>query len=169
MTIHRSFPARLAAVVAFAVVAFAATLGSAQGDPPPTSSSSLQTASYPLFAVDDSGVTGQLQVVSRAEGGTELILTVDGMPADEPYSAAVYVGACGPDRPVFLELEPIGRENDPFVSITESMLTFAELTHGNHFVYVFGGDAIDRPDVEGLGVLALACGEVGLGALEGQP
>lgn len=169
MKIPRSVPARWVAVVAFAVVALASTLGSAQGDPPPTATSSLQTASYPLFAVEDSGVTGQLQVVELAEGGTQLILTVHGIVASRPYTSAVYVGSCGPDRPVFLELEPIGRANDPFVSITESTRTFAEVTQGDHFVYVFDGDAIDRPDVAGLDVPALACGEVGLGALEGQP
>lgn len=164
MTIHRSFPA-----LAVAVVALASTLGSAQGDPPPPAPQSLQTASYPLFAVDGSGVTGQLQIVEQAEGGTHLVLTVHGLMAGEPHAAAVYVGVCGPDRPVFLELEPIGRENDPFVSITESTFTFEELTQGDHFVYVFDGDAIDRPDAEGLDMPALACGEVGLGALEGQP
>ena len=169
MKIRRPFQASLVAVVAIAVVAFASTLGSAQGDPPPTTTSSLQTASYPLFAVDVSDVTGQLQVVELAEGGTHLVLTVHGLVEGSPYSAAVYIGSCGPDRPVFLELEPIGRENDPFVSITESLLTFAELTQGDHFVYVFDGDAIDRPDVAGLDVPALACGEVGIGALEGQP
>lgn len=164
METRRSFPA-----LAFAVVLIGSTLGSAQGDPPPMSAQSLQTASYPLFAVADSGVTGQLQVVELAEGGTHLVLTVHGLTEGAPYAAAVYVGSCGPDRPVFLELEPIGRANDPFVSITESTLTFAELTQGDHFVYVFDGDAIDHPDVEGLDAPALACGEVGLGALEGQP
>ena len=160
MTIHRSF-----AALVVAVVAFAPTLGAAQG----IAVRSLQTASYPLFAVDDSGVTGQLQVVELAEGGTHLVLTVHGLTAGEPHAAAVYVGACGPDRPVFLELEPIGRDNDPFVSITESALTFAEITEGDHFVFVFDGEAIDQPDAEGLDVPALACGEVGLGALAGQP
>ncbi len=164
MTIHRTLPA-----LVFAVAVFAVTLGSAQGDPPPTSTPSLQTASYPLFPVEDSGVTGQLQVVELAEGGTHLVLTVQGLTEGEPHAAAVYVGSCGPDRPVFLELEPIGRENDPFVSITESTLTFDELTQGDHFVFVFDGATIDQPDVEGLDVPALACGEVGLGALEGQP
>lgn len=164
MTIPRSV-----ALIVFAAFACVLTTGLAQADPPPDATQTLRTASYPLFAVDDSGVTGQLQVVERAEGGTELILTVDGIEAGGSHTAAVYVGDCGPDRPVFLELEPIGRENDPFVSITESELGFEDVTQGDHFVYVFDGETIDGPDEEGLDVPALACGEVGLGAVEGQP
>jgi len=164
MTIHRSVAAAV-----FAVVALVSISGTAQGDPGPAATQTLQTASYPLFVVDDSGVTGQLQIVATAGGGTHLVLTVQGLTEGESYAAAVYVGSCGPDRSLRLELEPIGRENDPFVSITESTFTFEEFTDGDHFVYVFDGDTIDRPDVEGLEVVALACGEVGLGALEGQP
>ncbi len=158
MKIHRIVPA-----VVFALVASVA----AQGEPPATQT--LQTASYPLFVVEDSGVTGQLQVVELAEGGVQIVLTVHGLVEGQPYAAAVYVGSCGPDRPVLQELEPIGRENDPFVSITESTFSFAEVTEGDHFVFVFDGDTIDAPDVEGLDAVALACGEVGLGALAGQP
>ncbi len=164
MTIQRSI-----ATLVFTVVACAMTAGAAQADPPAEATQTLQTASYPLFAVDDSGVSGQLQVVARAEGGTELILTVEGLEEGRPYTAAVYVGDCGPDRPIALELEPIGRENDPFVSITESTLSFEEITGGDHFAYVFAGDTIDRPDTEGLDAPALTCGEVGLGAVVGQP
>ena len=164
MTIHRSV-----AALVIAIAACVLTAAVAQGDPPPAETHTLQTASYPLFALGDSRVTGHLQVVARAEGGTQLILTVDGLREGRPYMAAVYVGSCGPDRPVLLELEPIGRLNDPFVSITESEFTFDDLTAGDYFVYVFDGDAIERPDAEGLDVRALACGEVGLGALKGQP
>ena len=174
MTIHRS--AIAFALVAFAIVAFASTLGSAQGEPPSGDRFSIETASYPLFAVEESGITGQLQIVQTVEGGTHLVLTVYRLAAGAPHAgavyasgAALYVGSCGPDRPVVLVLEPVGRENDPFVSITESSLTFEELTHGDHFVFVFDGRAIDRPTMEGLDVPALACGEVGLGALAGQP
>jgi hypothetical protein len=114
-------------------------------------------------------VTGQLQIVQQETGGTLLILTMLGLEEGRTYPAALYVGSCGPDRPVHLELEPVGRENDPFVGITESEFTFDELTQGEYFVYVFDGDTIDRPETEGLDVPALACGEVGLGAVEGQP
>ena len=61
------------------------------------------------------------------------------------------------------------RENDPNVCITASEFAFADLTEGDFFAYVFNGDTIDRPEQEGLDVPALACGEVGVGAVEGQP
>ncbi len=164
MKIHRSV-----AALALTVAACLLTTVVAQGEAPPAATQTLPTASYPLFPVDDSGVTGQLQVVAMAEGGAELILTMSGIEAGSAYTAAIYAGSCGPDRPVFLELEPVGRENDPYVSITMAPVSFEEITEGDHFVYVFEGEAIDRPDETGLDAPALACGEVGLGALEGQP
>jgi hypothetical protein len=164
MTITRP----VAALVAAATIAGILAFGLAQQEPPPLETQTLATASYPLFPVDDSGVTGQLQIVEQVTGGTELILTMLGIDEGRHYPAAIYVGSCGPDRPVHLELEPVGRENDPFVSITESEFTFEELTQGEYFVYVFDGDTIDRPETDGLDVPAIACGEVGLGAVEGQ-
>jgi hypothetical protein len=156
-----------------AIITFAAalvtlwTLAVAQPGVPPRAEelATLSTASYPLFPLDGSGVRGQLQVVSRVEGGSVLILTVDGIEPGVDYSAAVYVGDCGPDRDVLLELEPVGRINDPYVSITETDLTFEAITGGDHFAYVFLGDTIERPETLGLDVPALACGEVGLGAI----
>jgi hypothetical protein len=159
----------LAALVLAAAVAGVLASGVARQDPQPEETQTLSTASYPLFAVDDSGVTGQLQIVEEATGGTLLVLTMVGIEEGRTYPAAIYVGSCGPDRPVYLELEPVGFANDPYVSITESEFSFADLTGGEYFVYVFDGDTIDRPEVEGLDVAALACGEVGLGAVEGQP
>ena len=132
----------------------------------PEGPATLSTASYPLFAVEDSGVHGDLQVVSRNELGSVLILTVVGIVEGRPYAAAIYAGDCGPDREVVLELESVGRANDPYVSITETELSFEAITEGDHFVYVFDGEEIDRPESPGLDVPALACGEVGLGAVQ---
>jgi len=158
-------------IAALAVAVFVAILavGLAQQDAAPAESQTVQTASYALFPVDESGVTGHLQVVERVPGGTRLILTMLGIDEGRTYPAALYVGSCGPDRPVLLQLEAVGRENDRFVSMTQSEFTFDDLTQGEYFVYVFDGDAIDRPETEGLDVPALACGEVGLGAVAGQP
>jgi len=164
MPITRSIAA-LAVVVLIAVVAY----GLAQADPAPAESQTVQTASYSLHPVDESGVTGHFQVVERVPGGTRLILTLLGIEEGRTYPAALYVGSCGPDRPVLLQLEPVGRENDRFVGITQSEFTFDDLTQGEYFVYVFDGDTIDRPETEGLDVPALACGEVGLGAVAEQP
>jgi hypothetical protein len=169
MTGIRPIARTLAALLVAIPVAWIVNSGAAQQATPPQASQSLTTVSYPLFEVDGSGVTGHLQVVEQVTGGTELILTMQGMVEGRTYPAAIYVGSCGPDRPLHLELEPVGRENDPFVSITESTFTVDDFSKGEYFVYVFDGDTIDLPDDEGLDVPALACGEVGLGALEGQP
>lgn len=135
-----------------------------QAEPPPEGT--VQTASYGLFPIEGSGVQAQLQVSSRAEGGVRIVLTASGMERGRELAAAIYEGDCGPDRPLVLALTPVGSlPDDPFVSITEEEeLAFEELTEGDHFVYLFAEDAIDRPDEEGLDVPALACGEVGAGA-----
>jgi hypothetical protein len=119
MTIHRSLATLAVAVVAFAVVGVATTQASVRGEPPLGQPFSIETASYPLFAVEDSGVTGQLQIVQQVAGGTLFVLTAYRLAADEPHepathalAAALYVGSCGPDRPVLLMLEPVGRESD---------------------------------------------------------
>ena len=159
---------RIVAALVFATFAAVLTAGLTQGDAEPAETSGLATASYSIHPVDDSGVTGQLQIVEQATGGTLLILSLMGMEEGRTYPAALYVGNCGPDRPVHLELERVGRENDRYVGITESEFSFADLTQGDFFVYVFDGDTIDRPESEGLDVPALACGEVGL-AVDAQP
>ena len=172
---HRSIAALAVAVVAFAVGALATAQGLVLREPPSGYPWNVRTASYPLFAVEGSGITGHLQVVEKVQGGTHLVLTVYRLTAGDrragnvsDHAAAMYVGSCGPDRPMLLMLEPVGRTNDPFVSLTESTLTFEEVTQGDHFVYVFDGGTIDQPDGAGLDVAALACGEVGQGALAGQ-
>lgn len=134
-----------------------------------TRSERATSASDALHPVDESGVTGHLQIVERMEGGTRLILTLMGAEKGRTYPAAHYVGSCGPDRPVLLELEQGGRENDRFVGITRSELSFGDLTEGGFFVYVVDGDTIERPAPEGLDGRALACGEVGLGTVQGTP
>jgi len=143
--------------------------------PPLGSPLSIETASFPRFAVEDSGITGQLQLVQTVDASTLLALTVYRLGAGEPYSAAVYpltaavyVGTCRLDRPALPMLEPVDRANDPFVSITDSTITFAEHTQGDHVVDVFDGGTIDHPDGAGLDVLARSRGEVWLGAIKGR-
>ena len=160
---------RFVAALLLFTVAAVLSAGFAQGEGVRAETSYLATDSYSLHPVDDSGVWGQLQIVEQETGGTLLILSLMGMEEGRTYPAALYVGNCGPDRPVHLELERVGRENDRYVGITESEFSFADLTQGNFFVFVFDGDTIDRPESEGLDVPALACGEVGLGAGYGQP
>ena len=148
------------------VVALFFASGAIAQDGAADSAASVSTASYPLFPIEGSDVNAQLQVAESAEGGARLVLTVVGVDEGGDYRAAVYEGDCGPDRPVALELAPVGLGNDPFVSSTETQeLSFAALTEGDHFIYLFEGDTIDRPDTFGLDGDALACGEVGAGAI----
>jgi hypothetical protein len=128
----------------------------------------LRTASYGLFPVEGSGVSGTLQVAEQLDGSNHLILTMQGIEEGRLYPAALYRGDCGPDREVVLELSPVGGGEvilDPFSSVTQTTLSFGEITEGDHFAYVFVPDGgIDRPATFGLDTTALACGEVGFGA-----
>lgn len=128
------------------------------------SGGTIETASYGLFPVDDSGVRGQLQLTSQADGSVRLVLTASGIEPGEELGAAIYEGDCGPDRPVALPLTPVGSANDPYVSVTRTERSFRDLTEGDYFAYLFAENAIDRPEDTGLDVPALACGEVGAGA-----
>lgn len=135
-------------------------------DPPPADAGEvLATASYPLFPVEASGIDAQVQVSERAEGGSQLTVSVSGIDEGATYRAALYEGDCGPDRPIVLELAPFGLGNDPYVSITDSDLSFDAISSGDHFVYLFQGDEIDRPETFGLDGNVLSCGEVGAGAI----
>lgn len=158
---------RLAAVAVLAALLLG--LAAAQDDDAadaeqPAADATVRTASYGVFPVEGSGVSGHLQVTSTTEGGVRLVLSVSGLAESRELGAAIYEGDCGPDRPLLLRLTPVGMPNDPFVSITESDIAFDTLTEGDHFVYLFEENEIDTPEQEGLDVPALACGEVGAGA-----
>ena len=116
----------------------------------------LETASYYLAPVSSSGVSGNLQVTEQ-EGGSTFTVTLQGIEAGQEYALALFEGDCGPDRPRVLDLDAVGTfADDPYASITDTNLTFARLTEGNYFLYVYGGDTADTP--------IAACGEVGVGA-----
>lgn len=115
-----------------------------------------ETASYGLFPVEGSGISGQVQFTEQVEGGTKVVVTLVGITEGNRYGVALYQGDCGPDRTKVRDLNPVGeRPQDPYVSITETDLDFLTVTEGDHFMYVFG--SADGTDV-------VACGEVGEGA-----
>lgn len=159
------------ATVAFLALALVGGLALAQdgavsdapGDLP---GPALDTASYAVFPVEGSDVSAQLQVSQMAEEqGSRLVLSL-GASADPSatYRAAIYEGDCGPDRPIVLELALVGVDGDPYALTTETAVSFQTITTGDHFVYLFGSEEIDRPDTFGLDGELLACGEVGEGA-----
>jgi hypothetical protein len=117
----------------------------------------LKQESYGIYMIDNSSIDGVVQVFEKKAGGVQFIITLNGLLPGELYSAALYSGNCAPDQPLVLELETVGDSvpEDPFVSITESDLTFETVTTGDHFVMIYGRE---------LAPPALACGEVGVGA-----
>ncbi len=116
---------------------------------------SPRAASYGLFAVEGSGVSGNVQISEQVEGGVRITVSLVGITAGERYAVALYEGDCGPDRPQVLRLSNVDdSDGNPFSSITDSELSFEAITGGNHFAYVFAGEP---------GSALLACGEVGLG------
>ncbi|HEX7021947.1 MAG TPA: hypothetical protein VF171_03750 [Trueperaceae bacterium] len=115
----------------------------------------LSTASYALSPVQDSGVSGSLQITERAEGGTRLTVTLAGAGSGR-HALVLHAGDCGPDRPAVLRLQDVGAPGtEPDASVTDSSLSFATLSQGDYFLYVYAGEPGSR---------LLACGEVGQGA-----
>jgi hypothetical protein len=116
----------------------------------------ISTETYYLALVENSGVDGNVQIAETYEGGTKLVVSMQGTLPDYRYAVVLYEGDCGPDRPEVLRLGDINNTSgDPNSSITESELSFDTLTQGNYFMYIFAGE----PESQ-----ILACGEVGVGA-----
>lgn len=127
----------------------------------------LRTASYGLFPVEGSGVSGQVQIAERLEGGVHVTITLVGIEQGAMYTPAIYRGDCGPDREHVLTLPPVGSfVNDPFSSLSDQAASFDDLTEGDYFMYVFDGE-VTPPGQDGAetgGARVVACGEVGAGA-----
>lgn len=127
-----------------------------EGGPPSDAQRGLQSVSYQLFAVEGSGVSGTLNVTEEMGGGTIFVVTAVGISPGIFYQPVLFAGDCGPDRERVAELAPIGSvPEDPFVSISQVSMSFAQLTEGDFFLYLYPEGGEGDP---------LACGEVGVGA-----
>jgi hypothetical protein len=105
--------------------------------------------------VNNSGISGQIQIAEEAEGGSRVIVTLSNIQAGQRYDLEIFQGDCGPDRPSLIKLNPVPSVvADPNASETDTTLTYSELAEGNNFVYVYAPDGA-----------VIACGEVGAGAL----
>ncbi len=117
----------------------------------------LETASYYLAPVEASGVSGNLQVTERVGGGSSFVVTLQGIEPGQRYALSLFEGDCGPDRARVRDLNPVGSfPDDPYASLTQTALDFADLTESDYFLYVYAGATDDTP--------LAACGEVGVGA-----
>ena len=122
----------------------------------------LRTESYYIAPVENSGVSGNLQVVEATDGNTMFIVTLQGIAEGSRHAITVFAGDCGPDRDIVTELNPIGSfNNEPFASITTSELPFETVTEGNHFVYIYADESMASAPA--------ACGEVGVNANAAAP
>lgn len=116
----------------------------------------LRTASFQLFALQGSGISGTLNVAERVEGGSQFVVTLRGIQSGDTYLPVLFRGDCGPDRERVTALPPVGSlANDPYSSISNVEISVDEAAEGDYFLYVFEGEEEERP---------LACGEVGAGA-----
>lgn len=115
----------------------------------------MRTEGYGIYAVNNSGISGQIQIAETAEGGSTVVVTLSNIQAGQRYDLEIFQGDCGPDRPSLIKLEPVPSvPSDPNASWTDTSLHYDELAEGNNFVYVYAPDGS-----------VLACGEVGAGAL----
>jgi hypothetical protein len=135
--------------------------GLAQGSQLPTGVKSeefatqMRTEGYGIFAVNNSGISGQIQIAEEAEGSSRVIVTLSNIQPGQSYGLEIFQGDCGPDRPSLLKLHSVPTiPDDPTGSWTNTDLTYDELAGSNNFVYVYAPDGA-----------VIACGEVGAGAL----
>ncbi|MEX2541890.1 MAG: hypothetical protein WD314_08775 [Trueperaceae bacterium] len=129
----------------------------------PGEQTSLRSESYQLFSLEGSGTTGTLNVTERIEEGTQLVVTLVGIETGDLYLPVLHRGDCGPDRERVFALPPVGSiPDDPFSSISNSSVTFDEISQGDFFLYIFhGGEDGSGAEQESD---PIACGEVGEGA-----
>ncbi len=127
----------------------------ATGVKPEEFATQMRTEGYGIFAVNNSGISGQIQIVENAEGGADVIVTLSNIQRNQHYGLEIFQGDCGPDRPSLIKLEPVPSVvGDPNASETRTDLTYSDLAESNNFVYVYAPEGA-----------VLACGEVGVGAL----
>ena len=128
----------------------------ATGVKPEEFESQIPTASYGLFAVGDSGIAGQVQISGQVEGGTRIVVSLNGAEAGRRYPTELRSGDCGPDGAVLRRLNdfPLG-VIDPGASETTTGLSFEEIAEADNYLSIYAAD--------GSGTV-IACGEVGLGA-----
>jgi hypothetical protein len=115
----------------------------------------MRTEGYGIYAVNNSGISGQIQIAEEVEGGSRVIVTLSNIQSGQRFNLEIFQGDCGPDRPSLVKLLPVPSvPADPNASETHTTLSYEELAEGNNFVYVYAVDGT-----------VLACGEVGAGAL----
>src|SRR5690554_6154310 len=78
-----------------------------------------RTASYGLFPMAGSGVSGYVQMTEEM-GHNRVTVTLSNIQRGSQFLPVLFEGTCGPDRPMVTALAPVGSfTNDPFVSLDE--------------------------------------------------
>lgn len=125
-----------------------------------------QTASYGLFPIEGSGVSGYVQMTEEM-GHTRVTVTLSNIQRGSEYLPVLFEGTCGPDREMITALAPVGNfTNDPFVSLDEIELSVDQIERSEYFMYIFTGSEMPAENERGFLEIdrAVACGQIGLGA-----
>ena len=125
-----------------------------------------QTASYGVFPINGSGVSGYVQMTEEM-GHTRVTVTLSNINRGSEYLPVLFEGTCGPDREMVAALAPVGTfTNDPFVSIDEIQLSVNQIEQTQYFMYIFSGSEMPAENERGFLEIdrAVACGQIGLGA-----
>lgn len=124
------------------------------------------TASYGLFPINNSGVSGYVQMTEEM-GHTRVAVTLSNIDRGSRYLPVLFEGTCGPDREMVLALNPVGSfVNDPFVSLDEIQIPVNQIEQTQYFMYIFAGSELPPLNEAGFVSIdnAVACGQIGLGA-----
>ncbi len=125
-----------------------------------------QTASYGVFPINNSGVSGYVQMTEEM-GHTRVAVTLSNITRGSQYLPVLFEGTCGPDREMVVALNPVGSfVNDPYVSLDEIELSVNQIQQNQYFMYIFAGSELPPLNENGNVSIdsAVACGQIGLGA-----
>lgn len=113
-----------------------------------------QSVTYPVSAVDGSGVDGVVTLADFGADTTVVVVSLQGLSADGVHPAHLHAGDCGSGGGIVVPLADVEGADGLGVSLVAT--PFADIVDGDHYLNV-------HLSPENLGVI-VACGEVGQGA-----
>jgi hypothetical protein len=134
----------------------------AQTTPPPGEAreqefDTLRTASFGIFEVEGSGISGQVQIAETAEGGPRVVVTLPGIAPDAQYFADIRRGDCGTGGELVVQLNSVPIQPGENFGETRVEVSFEEVAEADNYLTIYA--SAEREDI-------LACGEVGEGAIQ---
>ncbi len=118
----------------------------------------LKTASYQIYPVNGSGISGVVQITEKATGGTRILVTLQGLAPGHTYPDQLHAGDCGSEGSTVVPLQSVPETSAGLSdsSLTDADASFDSIAKQNLYLSV-NASPNDLKTI-------VACGEVGEGA-----